>query len=182
MSVRLASIWAQDRTRILGSGTGMLWRVPEDFKHFKASTMGCPIIMGRRSWEALGGALPGRTNIVVTSNREYEAEGALAVASLDEALSLARSTAAQSGAQTIWITGGAQLYEQTMSLVDELVVTRLDLDLATTLAPQEVVRAPIIDETVWMIDPSRSDADWQPLSGDCKWRVDYWVKRSDRFI
>ena len=65
-----ASIWAQDRGGVLGSGGGMLWHVPADFAHFKAATMGCPIIMGRHSWEALGGPLPGRANIVVTGSRE----------------------------------------------------------------------------------------------------------------
>ena len=78
---KLAAIWAQDSNGILGSGTAMSWHVPADFRHFKDSTMDCPIIMGRRSWEALGKALPGRTNIVITRTPGYEAAGALVVSS-----------------------------------------------------------------------------------------------------
>ena len=106
---KLAAIWAQDSNGILGSGTAMSWHVPADFRHFKDSTMGCPIIMGRRSWEALGKALPGRTNIVITRTPGYEAVGALVVSSVEEALEVAREETARTQAPYIWITGGAQV-------------------------------------------------------------------------
>ena len=66
--IRFASIWAQDEAGVLGDGKRMLWRVPEDFKHFRANTLGHPVIMGRRSFEALVGALVGRSNMVLSSN------------------------------------------------------------------------------------------------------------------
>ena len=116
---KLAAIWAQDCNGILGSGTAMSWHVPADFRHFKTSTMGCPIIMGRRSWEALGRALPGRTNIVITRTPGYMAEGALVVSSVEEALDAAREETARTQAPYIWITGGAQLYAQTLPFLDE---------------------------------------------------------------
>ena len=72
--------------------------------------MDCPIIMGRRSWEALGRALPGRTNIVITRRPGYEAEGALVVSSVDEALKIAREDTARTDAPYSWLTGGALLY------------------------------------------------------------------------
>ena len=97
--------------------------------------MSCPIIMGRRSWEALGRALPGRTNIVITRTPGYEAEGALVVSSVDEALEIAREETARTDAPYIWITGGAQLYAQTLPLLDEAVVTDLELDVAAS-APE----------------------------------------------
>ena len=135
-----------------------IWHVPADFRHFKDSTMGCPIIMGRRSWEALGKALPGRTNIVITRTPGYEAAGALVVSSVEEALEVAREETARTQAPYIWITGGAQVYAQTLPLLDEAVVTDLD-------------------PALWRRDESRSDSDWRERSGDARWKVSTWVQR-----
>ena len=73
----LGMIWAQDVTGVLGADGGMLWRVPADFAHFKATTMGCGLVMGRTTWESLGGPLPGRRNVVLTRDRSWRAEGAV---------------------------------------------------------------------------------------------------------
>ena len=175
--IRVISIWAQDRSRVLGSGTDMLWHVPEDSAFFKTRTMGCPVIMGRASWEALGRALPGRTNIVITRNRSYAAPGARVVHSLGEALEVATHSPCNSPTPTVWIAGGSHVYAEAMDLVDELVVTDLDLDVAARNASGPLVRAPRIDPAEWVPDPSRSDADWRPRSGDAAWRVTTWVRR-----
>ncbi|WP_165218590.1 dihydrofolate reductase [Schaalia sp. ZJ1691] len=173
--VVLASIWAQDRTRVLGSGTDMLWHVPADFRHFQTSTMGSPIIMGRRSWQALGAALPGRTNIVVTRDRHFEAPGGLVVHSLDEAFLVAGNHVGDSS--HVWVTGGAHLYADVMGIVDELVVTDLDLDVVSTVSPDSpLVRAPFINEDEWAPDPLRSDSQWRERSGDARWKVTTWVR------
>ena len=116
--------------------------------------MGCPIIMGRRSWEALGRALPGRTNIVITRTPGYEAEGALVVSSVDEALQIAREETSRTDAPYIWITGGAQLYAETLPLL-----------------------APPLDPALWRRDEERSDAEWRERSGDARWKVSTWVQR-----
>ena len=171
----VSSIWAQDRTGVLGSGTDMLWHVPGDSAFFKTRTIGCPVIMGRVSWEVLGRALPGRTNIVVTRNSSYEAPGAHVVHSLGEALEVATHSPCNSPAPAVWIVGGAHVYAEAMNLVDELVVTDLDLDLDATSGT--LVYAPHIDPAEWVTDPSRSDADWRPSSGDAAWRVTTWVRR-----
>ena len=105
----LASIWAQDRTRVLGTGSAMLWHVPADFAHFRSATLGCPVIMGRASWEALGGALPKRPNIVITSDPDFDAPGARVVTSLEAAVDLGCSLADTLAAPTVWITGGGQV-------------------------------------------------------------------------
>ena len=140
--------------------------------------MGCPIIMGRRSWEALGRALPGRTNIVITRTPGYEAEGALVVSSVNEALQIAREETARTDAPYIWITGGAQLYAQTLPLLDEAVVTDLELDVAAS-APEgsTFVYAPPLDPALWRRDEERSDAEWRERSGDARWKVSTWVQR-----
>ena len=88
----LGMIWAQDVTGVLGADGGMLWRVPADFAHFKATTMGCGLVMGRATWESLGGPLPGRRNVVLTRDRSWRAEGAIRAGSLREAWPLSWGT------------------------------------------------------------------------------------------
>lgn len=140
-------IWAEDRNGILGTGESMCWRVPADFGHFKSTTMGSPIIMGRASFDALGKALPGRTNIVITRQTDYKADGAIVVHTIDEAFRAAKevleqdSTVSDSNISTrnsdistrsdatMWVTGGSSIYNQTIECADELVVTYLDLDV-----------------------------------------------------
>ncbi len=173
--VRLASIWAQDKNRVLGSGTAMLWNVPADSQFFKRSTLGSPILMGRSSWEALGSALPGRTNIVITRDPEYVAPGAIVTHTLEDAISIAVEDAVSTGADTAWVTGGAHVYEQTMPLVDEVVVTQLDLTVPSDGG--SVVRAPELDPAVWQEDPARSDTEWREQSGDARWKVTTYVRR-----
>lgn len=173
----IASIWAQDRSRVLGTGSGMLWHVPADFRHFRSETLGCPVIMGRASWESLGGALPQRPNIVITSDPDYDAPGAQVVTSLEAAIDLGRSLATEGGACTVWITGGGRVYAEAMDLVDELIVTDLDLDAVASGYRGHLVRAPEIDPAVWRVDPARTDTDWRPVSGDARWRVTTWLRR-----
>ncbi len=149
----------------------MLWHVPADFQFFKRSTLGFPVIMGRSSWEALGSSapLPGRTNIVVTRQPDFIADGALVAHSLDDAITIAHSDG-----DDVWIAGGAQIYAQAISLADELVVTDLDL---TVSEDEHVVYAPTIDDAEWAVDSTRSDATWRERSGDARWRVTTYVRR-----
>ncbi|MCD4550246.1 dihydrofolate reductase [Schaalia sp. lx-100] len=154
----------------------MLWHVPADFAHFKKETLGCPILMGRASWEALGAALPGRLNVVVTRNTSYKADGALVVSSLSEALDVCHSWAKEHGADTVWVTGGGLIYQEAMSFVDELVVT--DLDFTVSHEPTDpLVYAPVIDPLVWTVDPQRSDTSWRPCSGDAQWKVTTYFRK-----
>ena len=113
------------RNGTIGKNNELLFRLPEDMRHFKRSTLGCPVIMGRKTWESLperNRPLPGRTNIVVTRNPQWRAEGAVAVASLQAAL-------AQTGnAPKAFVIGGAELYAAALPLADELVLTEVDQD------------------------------------------------------
>ena len=106
--MKIGMIWAQAANRVIGDGKKMLWHVPDDFKHFKATTMGSPIIMGRHSFEAIGKrALPGRLNIVLTSQADYQANEAQVANSITQALEVAEA----SGAQKCWIYGwGAPIH------------------------------------------------------------------------
>lgn len=135
--MRLGMIWAEARGGAIGRNGEMPWHLPEDLAHFKQSTLGDPVIMGRRTWESLPERfrpLPGRENLVVTSDASYVADGATVRSSLQDAV----STVELDGAETAWIMGGGELYRAAMPLADELVVTRigLDVDDADTYAPE----------------------------------------------
>ena len=86
--MKLALICAVAENRTIGRNNSLPWHLSEDLKYFKRITMGNSIIMGRKTWESIGRALPGRTNIVITSNTDYEAEGVKVVGSLEAALKL----------------------------------------------------------------------------------------------
>ena len=114
-------IAAMARNRAIGLKGKMPWHLPGELKHFKATTMGKAIVMGRKTWESIGRALPGRQNIVVTRNPKYRAENCLVVSSLDEALQRAIS-------DEIMIIGGGQLYQQALSLAHRMILTRVDCE------------------------------------------------------
>lgn len=146
---RIGMIWAQARGGVIGAGGTMPWHLPEDLQHFSRTTTGAPVVMGRRTWESFPPRfrpLPGRTNIVITSDPGFAADGALRAGSLDEALDLARedlaarASAADGAAAeergTIWVIGGGRVYREAMDRADLLVVTEIDLDVeGDTLAP-----------------------------------------------
>lgn len=106
----------------IGRGGDLVWRIREDLKRFKFLTMGHPVVMGRKTWESLPKALPGRTNIIVTRNPEYRAEGALTASSVDDALRLA---AAAEGGDEVFIMGGGSLYAASAGMADRLYLTRI---------------------------------------------------------
>ncbi len=172
--IKFGSVWAQDTNGVLGSGEEMLWRVPADQQFFKVVTMGAPIVFGRSSWDAQRGALKGRTNIVITRDLNFEAPGAVVTHSINDALQVAADQARKDGLSHAWITGGAQIYEQTMDVVDELIVSEMDLTLPE-VGPR--VFAPEIDPAIWKVDPERSDSQWRPKSGDARWKVVTYVRR-----
>lgn len=143
----LGMIWAQAQGGVIGEAGDMPWRLPEDMQRFKAITMGHPVVMGRRTWESFPQAfrpLPGRDNIVITSDRGYTAPGATIVRDLDEALEAARAIDDE-----VWIVGGGRVYREAMRLADRLEVTDIDLGATgDTTAPEpdaswhEVARDP----------------------------------------
>lgn len=160
----LGMIWAQDQNGLLGAGGGMVWHVPADFKHFKATTVGHSVIMGRTSFEALGAPLPQRRNIVLTRQAHYQAPGIEVAPTLEAALELV------AGEDLVWIAGGAQVYAEAMDIADLLVVSYLDL-AAEVPAAAAAAWAPPIDPAEWTIDAQASDAQWREVSGDGAWRV-----------
>jgi dihydrofolate reductase len=117
---RLTLVAAYADNRVIGDHGAIPWRISEDFAHFKATTMGGTLIMGRATYDSIGRPLPGRTTIVVTRNHAWSADGVLVAHSLDEALALA---AEQPG--ELFVAGGAQLYEQALPLATHQVLTEV---------------------------------------------------------
>lgn len=117
----IAAVAAKDRG--IGKRGGMPWYIPAELKRFKEITMGHPIIMGRKTHESIGKSLPGRTNIVVTRDPNYQAtQGSIVVSSLEEALKVAK----EKDREEIFVIGGGQIYEQAMALADRLYLTLVE--------------------------------------------------------
>ena len=116
----ISLIVAHDRNRVMGFENKMPWHLPGDLQYFKETTMGKPIIMGRKTFESIGRSLPGRRNIVITRNASYFAEGIEVVGSVEEALSLV------SDVPEIMIIGGEQIFTQSLAIADRLYITRID--------------------------------------------------------
>jgi dihydrofolate reductase len=121
-SPRLSLIVARARNGVIGRAGTLPWRLPEDLAFFKRTTMGHPIVMGRRTWESIGRPLPGRRSIVVSRQAGFAAAGAEVAASLDEALRLC------AGSAEVFVIGGAQFYAEALPRADRLIVTEIDAD------------------------------------------------------
>ena len=123
--MKLHLIYARARNGTIGKDNQMPWHLPEDLAHFKRVTLGQPVIMGRKTWDSLPARfrpLPGRTNIVITRQADWSADGALRAASIEEAMQLCGDV------PDAWIMGGAEIYRQAEPLASTAVVTEIDAD------------------------------------------------------
>ena len=115
---------------VIGHDNAMPWRLPSDLKHFRTLTWGKPLIMGRRTFAAIGRPLPGRTSIVVSSSRDLVAPGSVVAPSLAAAFEVARGDALRRRTDAIMVVGGAEIYAQTLPLADRLIITRIHASYA----------------------------------------------------
>ena len=122
---------------VIGAQGRLPWHLPEDLRFFKAQTMGCPVIMGRRTWESIGRPLPGRKNVVVTRSAGFSAPGASVADSLDAALALCAAE------PKVFVIGGAELYRAALPRADRLVITEIGRDF------EGDVRFPDFDRSQW---------------------------------
>lgn len=146
MAVRLALIAAVAHNGVIGRGGELPWRIPADLKYFKAITMGKPMIMGRRTFESIGKALPGRANIVVTRSADFSADDVEVAGNLDQALEIAAGT----GADEVMVIGGGEIYAAALPRADRLYFTEIHIDAAGD------VRFPAFDRAQWR-ELSRDD-------------------------
>ena len=112
--------------RTIGRDNGLPWRLPKDMKHFMRSTMGKPVIMGRKTFESMKSPLPGRTNIVLTSDQSWSRDGVLVASSLSRAFELGRIAAEQDSLGEFFVIGGSSLYEEAMPHATRLYVTQIE--------------------------------------------------------
>ena len=139
----VALIAAVAENGVIGRDGDMPWYLPTDFKFFKAKTMGCPMIMGRRTFQAIGRPLPGRLNLVVTRDETFQSEGIETASTLAEALNLAHDWAETHDAGEVFVIGGGDIYRQTMERADRVYLTRVHM------APEGETTFPHIDSAVW---------------------------------
>ena len=121
--MKINLIWAQARSGVIGKNNAMPWHLPEDLAHFKRLTQGWPVIMGRKTWDSLPvrfRPLPGRTNVVITRQVDWQEAGAQPASSLADALSLCAAS------EEVWVIGGAQIYAQAEPLADRIEITEID--------------------------------------------------------
>lgn len=150
LHITLSSIVAIARNHVIGKDNGLIWHIPEDLKHFKRTTLGKPILMGRRSYDSIGKPLPGRPNIVVSrsyKNLQMQAtdhflsmenvsvdnivkvnEGPFLYASLEDGIAAMKDMAREMGVDEVFITGGGQIYKETLPYTERLYLTVLDRD------------------------------------------------------
>ena len=161
----VSSIVATSLNHAIGKDNKLLWHLPADLKFFKTTTMGCPVIMGRKNFQSIGKTLPGRKNVVVTRDKNFNSDNQfdlMVVGSLDEALVKLHSE------NEVFIIGGGEIYQQSMDSVDTIYLTLVNT---------------VIDADVYfpMIDKTKFDLVWEEKHvADEKNKFDYTFQKFDK--
>lgn len=132
-------IVAASENNAIGKNNQLLWNLPNDLKFFKNTTWGFPIVMGRKTFESVNKPLPGRTNIVVTTNPDWNTEGVISAANITDALKKGEET----NSKQIFILGGGEIYKQSMDIADNIYITRVHAQL------EGDTYFPVIDLNKW---------------------------------
>ena len=158
--MKISVIVAMARNRVIGRDNSLIWHLPADLRHFRETTMGQPVIMGRKTYESVGKPLPGRTNIIVTRRKGYSAEGCLVAGSLEAAIRMAESSGSSTGSSSgkdpdkrnepgpgneIFIAGGGEIYRDAIPLAGRMYITVIDEDF------EGDTFFPAFDEDKWQI-------------------------------
>ena len=158
-------VWAQARGGVIGADGGLPWHLPEDLALFRSLTMGSTVVMGRRTWESLPDRfrpLPGRTNVVLTSDRAWSAPGARPAGSVDEVLAAHGSC---------WVIGGGQVYAAFLPHAARLVVTEVDVQI------EGDTWAPVLDDA-WRLEARTPPEGWTTSSSGLRYAVVEYVRRA----
>jgi dihydrofolate reductase len=154
-SIEIVFVVAIARNGVIGRDNAMPWRLKSDLRHFKAMTIGRPVVMGRKTHLSIGKPLPGRTNIVVTRDKSYGAPGIVVANDLDAALVTARADALRRGVSEIAVIGGGEIFAELMPRADRLEITIVEAE------PEGDVLFPPWDRSVWQ-EVSRRVGDSDP--------------------
>lgn len=150
----IASIFAMSENRVIGKDNQLPWHLPADLKYFKATTMGYPILMGRKTFESIGKLLPGRSSIIITRQLDYSVPGALVVHSVAEGIEAGKNLS-----DTIFIIGGAEVLKEAFHLIDTMFLTLIHKDFAGDV-----------------FYPEYNAEDWQET-----WREDYQPDEKNQY-
>jgi dihydrofolate reductase len=145
VTVSVAMIAAVAANGVIGRDGGIPWRIPSDMAFFKRTTMGKPIVMGRKQYESVGRPLPGRTNIVVTRQEGYQPDGVIVIDGLEAAIRNAKAIAEADGKDEVMIIGGGEIYAQGIAFADKLYISHVEL------RPVGDVLFPPIDPGQWIL-------------------------------
>lgn len=188
-------IWAQTPAGVIGANNTVPWDVPEDFAHFRRTTQGHPVVMGRATWDSLPPRfrpLPGRANIVITGQRDWQQPGAQVALTIEQALELAAAT----NPEQIWIIGGGQIYAAALAYAQRLLITTIDLDLGpkgadpgsadSASASQDrpnrgrpnLTYAPEWERQQWSLAHADPEQGWHISTTGTRYRIHDWHRRS----
>jgi len=145
MTEIISLIAAVAENNVIGAGNDIPWRIPSDQAFFKRTTMGKPIVMGRKQFQSVGRPLPGRTNLVVSRQPDFQPDGVIVISELDAALDHARSIARAEGEGEVMVIGGGEIYRQAITRADRLYISHV------ALAPEGDVFFPPIDPVHWRV-------------------------------
>jgi dihydrofolate reductase len=140
----ISLICATSQNGVIGLNNRLPWRLPADLAHFKKLTMGHHILMGRKTYESIGRPLPGRTNVVITRQKDFQAEGCLMAHSVEQAIALCHKD------DEVFVIGGAEIYQQTLPFANRIYLTIIHQDFEGDAFLFE------LDQTVWQ-ETSRKD-------------------------
>ena len=145
--ITISAIVASAKNRVIGDGEKLFWKISEDFKRLKDITMGCPLIMGRKTWDSIGKPLPGRVSIVLTKNSNWKETRAIKAISIEEGIHIGTNWLNENGAskKEIFIFGGMDIYKISLKYCDYIYLTEVDM------YPESKYMFPEIDPLKWKI-------------------------------
>ena len=145
--ITISAIVASAKNRVIGDGEQLFWKISEDFRRLKEITMGCPLIMGRKTWDSIGKPLPGRASIVLTRNPKWHKNGAIKASSIEEGIIIGTNWLKNNGSlkKEIFIFGGMDIYNLGLVYCDYIYLTEVDI------YPESKYVFPIIDPIKWKL-------------------------------
>ena len=170
LNLDISLIWAMSTNGVIGKDNGLPWRLPKDMKHFMSSTMGKPVIMGRKTFESIGRPLPNRKNIVISSTLNTQV-GIEVVSSLDQGIKLASQwNNDNAGGEEIVLIGGGYVFEESKDIVNKLVLTRVECEI------EGDVFYPEIDLSSW--EKILTESFKQDSENEYNFKVETYIKTS----
>lgn len=163
--MRVSLIWAMADNGVIGLNNGLPWRLPVDMKHFMTTTLGKPVVMGRKTLESMKSPLPGRTNIVLTRDPNWQRDGVLVVRDMPAAMALAEQQGLIDGVDEVMVIGGAEIYALALPMAERLYVTRVNAQ------PAGDVYFPPIDLGAWRLLSQQQHAADERHSAACSIEV-----------